>query len=227
MIRVGRSTRLVVGGRGLPVPGTVIGAWRLGVNRVSGTVAARLGRAVRSFPDGTLLDAGDRLWVVSGGHRRMVAGALARGVLAASPTRPFSHTAFSVLPLGPPVDAAAPVPDETLWRWQADGRLYRIEEGRTRRVAVDAEASWQPLPVSQAPAGWAPFASLPGGPAIGWRDGALVRSTATGRVWAVAGGQRRWVTSAGALARAGLPRASIVPGSEAGLALHRRGPDLR
>jgi hypothetical protein len=227
LIRAGRSTWLVAGNRKVAVPGAVLPVLRQRVNRVSGGVAARLAGAVRSYPDGTYLRSGDRFWVVSDGRRRPVAGALSRGVLAPVATRPLTAGAFTTLPLGPGVTTAAPLADDTLWRSEDDGNLYRIESGRKRRVATEAEASWAPVPAATAPSGWAPFDDLPAGPGLGWRDGAIVRSTANGRVWVITGGQRRWVATTAALNAARLPRGSIVSGSESTLGLHRRASDLR
>jgi hypothetical protein len=228
LIRSGATTWLAVGARRLVVPGAVLPALRQAVGRVSGGVAGRLPGAVRSYPDGTWLRAASgKLWVVSGGRRRPVDDGLASGALAGVSTRPLTASAFAVLPPGPAVTSAAPLPDGTMWRFAGNNRVYRIEEGRRRLVAVQAEDSWAPVPVTTAPGGWNAFEDLHTGPVLGWRDGVLIRSTTSGRVWAVTGGRRRWVATAAAMAGAGLSRAAAQPGSEATLALHRRAADLR
>jgi len=165
---------------------------------------------------------------VSGGLLRPVSGA---AVLLTGIRREglpvLSAASAGVLPLGPLVGPAAPFPDETLWRTE-DRTVWRVEGGRRRPVSASAAASWTVAaaarPVRSTSAS---FTALPVGPLLGFRDGALVRDAATLSVYAIAGGQRRHVTSAGVLARLGLPASRIVLGAPEAVMATPPGPDLR
>jgi len=229
LLKVGGSHWLVVGRSRLAVPGAVLGSLRPRPQPVPARRLAQLGPARLSYGGGTYVrGTGGRVHAVSGGLLRPVSGA---AVLLTGIRREglpvLSAASAGVLPLGPLVGPAAPFPDETLWRTE-DRTVWRVEGGRRRPVSASAAASWT-VAVAARPvrSTSASFTALPVGPLLGFRDGALVRDAATLSVYAIAGGQRRHVTSAGVLARLGLPASRIVLGAPEAVMATPPGPDLR
>jgi N-acetylmuramoyl-L-alanine amidase len=228
LLGVGGGHWLVVGRSRLAVPGALLGALRLPAQRVAARRLAQLAPARLSYGGGSYLrDRGGRVVAVSGGLLRPVAGGalLATGVRRAGLPL-LSAASAGLLPLGPLVGAAAPFPDESLWRTQ-DGTLWRVEGGRRRPVAASAAASWT-VAVAARPvrSTAASFAALPTGPLLGFRDGALVRDTSTGSIYAIAGGQRRRVAATAVLEQLGLPPSRVVAATPDAVQATPPGPDL-
>lgn len=179
------------------------------------------------FRDGVLLRTPDhRIWLVTGGVRRHIAGpAVYTGLgLNDAAIRHVSHAAASVAPEGPQLTSADRLLNGMFARTPSDPAIFRVVNNTLRHAptpAVLQSYGVRPEEVAYVSSAQLAATGARGGP-MGFRDGSLV-STPDLKVWAISDGFRRWIGGPSVFDALGLSGANIVRISVGEANLHSEG----
>ena len=182
------------------------------------------------FRDGVLLRTPDhRIWLVTGGVRRHIAGpAVYTGLgLNDAAIRHVSLAAASVAAEGAPLTSADRLVNGMFARAHSDPAIFRVVNGTLRHAPtppVLQSYGVRPEEVAYVSSAQLSATGPRGGP-MGFRDGSLV-ATPDLKVWAISDGIRRWIGGPSVFDALGMNGANIVRVSTGEANLHAEGPPV-
>jgi hypothetical protein len=182
------------------------------------------------FRDGTLLRTPDaKVWLVSDGARRWIRSGddLDRLGLDRENIVKVTSGQARVNPEGSPVNTQdVRLPSGMIVRGTTSSPVYWIRGPQRRHVpSRNVLTTWfAPEEVARVDDVKVNAHAL--GPTLGFRDGTLVKLADSGKVWVIAGGKRRYITSGAVLSALGFERDNIRTVTNSELALHAEGTPI-
>jgi len=182
------------------------------------------------FRDGTLLRTPDaKVWLVSDGARRWIRSGndLDRLGLRRENIVKVTSGQARVNPEGSPVNTQEPrLPNGMIVRSTTTKPVYWIRDIQRRHIpSRNVLTSWF-APEEVARVSDIKVSAHPLGPTLGFRDGTIVRRAGDAKVWVIAGGTRRHITSGAVLSALGFRRDNIRTVTSSELALHAEGTPI-
>lgn len=181
------------------------------------------------YRDGVILRAPNgAVWIVTRGLRRHVTTGAQFEAFGINPLgmRNVSVTTAGANRLGPAFAADERLPDGLFVRRPATGQIFRVVDGLLRPIPTPRIlASYRVRSEEIAAPAERLLATLPPGPGLGFRDGALIL-TPDGKIWAISRGERRHIVSPAAFYALGYRSESVMMVSVGEAALHPEGAPL-
>ncbi len=179
------------------------------------------------FREGSVVRAGGRLWVISEGRRRPTSldtlaamGYDPRSVVDAAASELAPH------PVGAELTAGMMRPNGAALRGLVLPSAWKVAGGGRPLISERIRSSHGIRAVDLVGPADAEIAAAASAAPIGFRDGALIRTSASPRVYVIADGMRRWISSHRRFVDLGYRGDNILQATEQEASLHPEGPPL-